>query len=393
MVEIALRSVSLRFRGGTTAVDQVDWSLPDGQITTLAGPSGSGKTTLLRLIAGLERPTAGTIHFGGTDVTRQPPHRPQAAVVFQSPGLYPHWTVRDNLLAESETTGQSWNWLNWWRKQATSPVPTPAEAPSRVAAVARVLGIDSLLDRLPGEISGGEQQRVAVARAWLQRGDVLLMDEPFAHLDLVWRQALRDELREQHRQQPTTTVLVTHDPQEAMQLGDRLAVIEKGRLQQVGPPCEVYQRPQTLAVARWLGVTPINVFAGQVEKISSDGAWQLVWDAGAGSSVRIPLPQRALFAAGDSAGSEREKNRNIILGIRPEDLTNAAEGIELCTATVAQSPAFVGDGWLVSWTCGSVRGLWKSAPNCCPNVGERIVLRVREGGWHWFDATSQQRLN
>ena len=227
---------------GVAALDGLDLEVADGELLCVVGPSGSGKSTLLRLVAGLVVPDAGTIEVGGEDVTgREPAHR-GVAMVFQDLALFPHLTVAENIGFGLEARGLA-----------------RAPARERVTAVAAALGIEALLARRPGALSGGERQRVALARGLAGEPAVLLLDEPLSSLDAQLRVTARAEVRALHARTGTTMVLVTHDQHEALTLGERVAVLVGGRLEQVGTPREVYDHPATLTVARFVGAPPMNV--------------------------------------------------------------------------------------------------------------------------------------
>jgi len=229
--------------GGTTAVDGIDLQIREGEFLVLLGPSGCGKTTLLRMIAGLEKQTSGDIVIGGRVVNDLAPRARKIAMVFQSYALYPHLTVEKNIAFPLRAQG--------------------AEASSisgKVQKAASMLGLGALLQRKPRQLSGGERQRVALARAMVREPDVLLLDEPLSNLDAKLRTLARDELQSFQRRLSTTTIYVTHDQVEAMGLGDRIAVMNKGRVRQLGKPQEVYDEPSDTFVAGFLGSPPMNLF-------------------------------------------------------------------------------------------------------------------------------------
>jgi multiple sugar transport system ATP-binding protein len=222
MAGIEIRNLSKHFRGGAKALDGVDLDVANGELLVVLGPSGSGKTTLLRLIAGLELPTAGSIRFGDRDMTGVPPHRRNVALVFQDLALYSHLRVRDNLAFG----------LAPERRREDNK----RQAQDRVLEVAQMLGIEPLLGRYPAELSGGEQQRVALGRAIARRPAVFLLDEPLSSLDTKRRQSLRQEFKSLQRRLGVPTIYVTHDEDDALALADRVAILEDGRLRQVGNP-------------------------------------------------------------------------------------------------------------------------------------------------------------
>jgi multiple sugar transport system ATP-binding protein len=224
------------------AVDGVDLEIRDGEFVVFLGPSGCGKTTMLRMIAGLETPTSGEIIIGERVVNDLPPRSRGIAMVFQGYGLYPHLKVRDNIAFPLRTQRMP-----------------KATLEKKVAWAAQILGITRLLDRKPRQLSGGEQQRVALARALVREPTVFLLDEPLSNLDAKLRTSARNEIKEFQRDIGTTTIYVTHDQVEAMGLGDRIAVLEHGRVRQVGTPSEIYEDPADTFVATFLGAPPMNL--------------------------------------------------------------------------------------------------------------------------------------
>jgi multiple sugar transport system ATP-binding protein len=285
---IALEGVTKEFPGGVVAVADVDLTVGDGEFMVLVGPSGCGKTTLLRAIGGLEPVSAGRISIGDRDVTRLAPSSRDLAMVFQNYALYPHMTVRRN--------------LGYGLRVRRTP---RKEIRRRVDAVARMLGLEELLERRPGQLSGGQQQRVAMGRAVIREPAAFLMDEPLSNLDAKLRVTMRTSLRELHARLGTTTVYVTHDQVEAMTLGQRVAVMRDGRIQQVDTPQRLYAEPVNIFVAAFIGSPAMNLFASAIE----DATLSL-------GSVRIPL---------DRARRPSEPaNGRVVVGIRPEAFEDAA---------------------------------------------------------------------
>ena len=234
------------------AVSNFTFEIPDGKLIGLLGPSGCGKSTALNLISGLIAPTSGRIFFGDDDVTDLPPENRGVGLVFQSYALYPHLTVRQNIMFPLENL-----------KGAERP--SKAEMERRVLEAARLVQIENLLERKPGEMSGGQQQRVAIARAVVKMPKVLLLDEPLSNLDARLRLQTREEIRRIQRDTGITTVFVTHDQEEAMSISDMIVVMKKGVVQQIGKPQAVYDDPINLFVSKFLGTPPINVFRGVVK--------------------------------------------------------------------------------------------------------------------------------
>jgi multiple sugar transport system ATP-binding protein len=241
MATVETKDVRKRF-GEVHAVDGVDLSTKEGEFLVLLGPSGCGKTTLLRMIAGLEQPTSGEILIGGQVVNDLPPRARRIAMVFQSYALYPHMSVYKNIAFPLKAQGVA-----------------RAEIAGKVQWAAGLFGIDRLLQRKPRQLSGGERQRVALARAVVREPAVFLLDEPLSNLDAKLRASARDELQQFQRRIGTTTIYVTHDQIEAMGLGDRIAVMQGGRVSQLGTPAEVYSEPADTFVASFLGSPPMNI--------------------------------------------------------------------------------------------------------------------------------------
>ena len=237
---------------GVVAVNDFNIEIADGQLVGLLGPSGCGKSTMLNLLSGLQKPTEGKILFDGDDVTNLPPENRGVGLVFQSYALYPHLTVKQNITFPLE---------NRRGKDKLSKDEMNAMA----LEAAKLVQIDSLMDRKPGELSGGQQQRVAIARAIVKKPRILLLDEPLSNLDARLRLQTREEIRRIQRSTGITTVFVTHDQEEAMSISDLIIVIKDGVLQQVGKPQEVYDNPVNLFVAKFLGTPPVNTFDGYVK--------------------------------------------------------------------------------------------------------------------------------
>ena len=245
MAAITLADLHKRYPNGHAAVDGVDLQVADGEFLVLVGPSGCGKSTLLRLVAGLETPDAGRILIGSADVTGVPPQSRDLAMVFQSYALYPHMTVRENLAYGLRVRGTGRD-----------------EIARRIGAVADALEIGPVLDRRPAQLSGGQRQRVALGRAMVREPQAFLLDEPLSNLDPALRLQARAELLRLQRRLRATIVYVTHDQEEAMTLGSRVAVMRAGRIEQVAPPLELYRAPVNTFVAGFIGTPPMNLLAG-----------------------------------------------------------------------------------------------------------------------------------
>ncbi|MCL5966166.1 MAG: ATP-binding cassette domain-containing protein [Deltaproteobacteria bacterium] len=241
MAKVEIRAITKLF-GEVRAVDDVDLATVEGEFLVLLGPSGCGKTTLLRMIAGIEEPTSGDILIDGQVVTHLPPRVRNIAMVFQSYALYPHMTVAQNIAFPLKTRGVA-----------------REEIPAKVHQAAAMFGIEKLKDRKPRQLSGGERQRVALARAMVREPSVFLLDEPLSNLDAILRTSAREELRQLQKRLGVTTIYVTHDQVEAMGLGDRIVVMNKGQIRQVGTPNEIYQWPADTFVATFVGSPPMNL--------------------------------------------------------------------------------------------------------------------------------------
>ena len=311
------------------ALAGVDLAVEDGELLVIVGPSGSGKTTLLRCIAGLEKPDDGRVEVGGRDVTSVSPGRRDVAMVFQDFALYPHLTVRAN--------------ISFGLKAARVD---QQEIDRRVVDAARLLELESTLARRPTELSGGERQRVALARAIVREPSLFLLDEPLSNLDAELRTSTRAEIRALQKRLGTTAIYVTHDQVEAMTMGDRVAVLRDGRLEQVAPPTELYDRPATAFVARFLGSPPMNVFASSL--------------------------------LGDGSGS--------LAGIRPEHLRIVQTGEGDIDGTVAATE-LLGDVAIVHVDVRDQRLAAKVLRETAPAVGSEVSLAFEVAQVHEFDAT------
>ena len=294
MAEIQLSGVSMVYPNGTQALKQVDLTVPDHEFIVLLGPSGCGKSTLLRLIAGLEKPTEGTLRFDGEDVSTLEPMKRNVAMVFQSFALYPHLTVYKNMAFPLKSM----------------KLPQE-EIKRRVEAAAKILDIDYLLNRRPRVLSGGQRQRVALGRAMVREPVVFLLDEPLSNLDAKMRTELRDQIIRLHERLKTTFVYVTHDQAEAMQMGDRLAIMDMGRIVQTGTPQEIYDHPNSVYVAGFVGAPKINFFASHLRRGETGWSIRLLGGRG-GRHARDPRRPAGGFPAGykqraDAAGRGAER--------------------------------------------------------------------------------------
>jgi len=286
MASIEMRGLTKTYPGGVTAVDELDLTIADGEFFALLGPSGCGKTTLLRTIAGLERATSGTLLLDGRDVTTAAPGKRDVAMVFQDYALFPHMSVQDNIAYPLRI-----------QKVALG------ERRAKALETAEGLGLEELMDRRPGQLSGGQQQRVALARAIAYRPQVFLFDEPLSNLDARLRLEARTFLKRLQFELGVTTVFVTHDQAEALAMADRMAVMEFGRIRQVGTPSDIFHRPANVFVANFIGSTPMNLLPARLAGTTA-GAHLMLGD------VRLPVPAMAAGLLHD--GEE------VLFGSRPE---------------------------------------------------------------------------
>ncbi|HEY0942104.1 MAG TPA: sn-glycerol-3-phosphate ABC transporter ATP-binding protein UgpC [Steroidobacter sp.] len=360
MAAVKLKGVRKVYSNGHVAVDSATFDIADGELLVLVGPSGCGKSTLLRLIAGLEEPTAGRIYIGDRDVTNLEPRDRDIAMVFQSYALYPHMTVRENLGFGLKLRGHS-----------------PEEVAERVKDAADRLGLESMLDRLPKQLSGGQRQRVALGRALVRHPQVFLLDEPLSNLDAKLRAAMRTEIARLHRSLKTTMVYVTHDQVEAMTLGQRIVVIDRGIVQQIDTPMNIYERPINLFVAGFLGTPVMNFFRGTVSASGADT------DILKGDGIELPVP------AGLPLG------KPIVVGIRPEDLQRvdgASPPGNLRLPVLVDLIETVGNEAFIHASAGSCRVIIRSSPYHLPPLGSTITLQVQPERMHFFDAESGERI-
>ncbi len=299
-MKVVLEHVTKRFpnrdkkiKTEVTAVNDVSFEIPDGKLIGLLGPSGCGKSTTLYMICGLQKLTEGRIYFGEDDVSDLSPENRGVGLVFQNYALYPHMTVKQNIMFPLENL-----------KGADKL--TKDEMLERTFKVAKLVQIDELLERKPSELSGGQQQRVAIARALVKMPRVLLLDEPLSNLDARLRLQTREEIRRIQRETNITTVFVTHDQEEAMSISDQIVVMKLGVVQQMGVPQEVYNNPANLFVAKFLGTPPVNVFKGEVK----DGA---------------------LYIADEKiCSTPGVQNKAVYVGIRPEGFIYNPNGVLTC---------------------------------------------------------------
>ncbi|MFZ1827626.1 MAG: ABC transporter ATP-binding protein [Candidatus Competibacteraceae bacterium] len=291
MADVEFENIDKIYPGGTQAIFAFSLAIADGEALALVGPSGCGKSTLLRLLAGLETPTNGVLRIGGAVVNDQSPQQRNVAMVFQDYALYPHMTVQQN--------------LEFPLKMRHLP---RGEIERQVRWAAELLSLGELLNRLPRQLSGGQRQRVAMGRALVRQPTVFLMDEPLSNLDARLRVQIRAELSELLDRLSATTVYVTHDQAEAMTLGDRVAVVHQGRLQQVAPPQELYEQPANTFVASFIGNPPMNLFPAQIITVSE-------------GRLRLRLREQSLPLTLSAEYVRQWLDAPLTAGIRPESLS------------------------------------------------------------------------
>ena len=356
MAGVSLEAVTKNF-GKVVALDRFTLDIADGEFMVFVGPSGCGKTTALRIIAGLEEATSGQVKIGDRVVDNVPSKDRDIAMVFQTYALYPHMSVRENI-----SFGLNIRMLKsfWWRLSHPAEAKAArAEIAKRVGDAAQLLGIEGLLERRPRELSGGQRQRVALARAIVREPKVFLMDEPLSNLDAKLRVQTRAELIRLHRRLGITTIYVTHDQVEAMTMGDRIAVLKDGELQQVDTPRELYDHPANTFVASFIGSPPMNIVTVPVE----DGKARL---------------GEALFPAAGVTGSK------VTMGIRPERMRPEMKGVAVKGVVDVVEP--LGATKTVIVNVGGASLIASLDADVVAKDGEPITLFVEPSQVHYFDA-------
>lgn len=356
MATIHLQQVTKRF-GESYAVKPIDLHIADGSFVVLLGPSGCGKTTTLRMISGLEAVTDGIITFDGEDVTWRHPSERDIAFVFQFFALYPHLSCRENIAFPLHARGVS-----------------RSEVERRVEEVAKLLRIEALLPARPGSLSGGDQQRIALARALVRQPAAYLMDEPLGALDAEFRDAMRAEIKRLHLEQNATTVYVTHDQVEAMAMGDKIVVMSAAEIQQAGTPLEVYNHPANLFVARFIGSPGMNLLTGRYQQ----------GHVSFGDDLRYQVPP-AWRSSLDASVNEGE----VVVGFRPEAVRLGAEGA--LASGVLATALHGGYSMLHLELQGQVVHA-RSERQRLPAAGERLAFDIDPDQVRFFEPSSERAI-
>lgn len=368
MAGVVLNTLRKTFRGPRKeeicAVKDLSLEIGAGELMVLVGPSGCGKTTTLRLIAGLEEPDAGSISLAGRSLNGIEPREREVAMVFQNHALYPHMTVRENLASGLV-----------WRKFPKAEVET------RVMEAARMLELADCLERLPETISGGQRQRVAVGRALVLKPRLFLFDEPLSNLDAPMRLQMRREIVRLNRTLRTTMIYVTHDQSEAMAMGDRIAVMRDGCLQQVAAPAELYQRPANQFVAAFFGLPPMNFIAGTIE--SANGALRFRTVDGA---LNLALPAPSAARLGKYAGQP------VLLGLRPEMIAERNGAVESggCADALVELVEPQGAEALVQLKAGTAAFCARFPRADRSLIGQTVAVKLDLAAAHFFDPDSAE---
>ena len=355
------------------AVDNLDIVIPSGKLVGLLGPSGCGKSTTLYMIAGLHEPSGGQIFFGDDDVTQLSPEKRGIGLVFQNYALYPHMSVKKNILFPLENLRNVPTKVkneNGEEVEVIAKKMPKEEMEFRALKYAKLVGIEELLERKPKQLSGGQQQRVAIARALVKEPRVLLLDEPLSNLDARLRLQTREEIKRIQRETGITTVFVTHDQEEAMSISDEIVVMKLGEMQQIGEPQEVYNNPRNLFVAKFLGTPPINVFRGKVEN-------------------------HQIYIGEDIVGTidESVENQEVTIGIRPE-------GFEVCEngsfSFLVKQVEYIGrDISIIGVNENSEKDTFRIIVDSDVKVEEGQVVRanIKPHKLFVFDKITEERLN
>jgi ABC-type sugar transport system ATPase subunit len=366
VAKIVLENVSRAYKAGEVqALDKVSFECPEGKFFCLLGPAGAGKTTTVKLIAGIEPVDGGRILFNEEDVTDMLPMERDVAVAFETYALYPQRTVRENMEFPLQAPSRKSNWNN-------------DQIESRVVEIAELLGIGELLDRFPRQLSGGQRQRVALGRALVRRPRAYLLDEPIAHLDAKLRHRMRGELKRIQKEMGITTFYTTPDQLEALSLADVISVINEGKVEQIGPPFEIYKRPGNIFVGRFVGDPPMNIFEAQLQEdtLNIEGSLSMPVDAASRGTL-----------------AEQISGRRVYLGVRPKDIQILeTDAQETSVQAEVMHVQVLGETSVVTLNSNGAEIRVKVSTQNSPNRGENVRLSFTLGDCHFFDLETETRL-
>lgn len=358
MTGLVLKSIAKSYDGKNLALQNINLEVQEGEFVVLVGPSGCGKSTLLRIVAGLETASSGHIFIGDEEVTKLEPKDRHIAMVFQNYALYPHMSVYDNIAYSLKVRGLK-----------------KAEIEERVQATAKILELETLLKRRPRDLSGGQRQRVAMGRAIIRQPEVFLFDEPLSNLDTRLRVQMRFELKQLQSRLKTTSLYVTHDQVEAMTMADRVVVMNRGQIEQVGTPEEIYRKPETVFVAKFMGSPGMNLLTGE---ISEDGSVFYLSD-----QVFVELPEKYRYLGG----------RKVKLGVRPELIkVNYTSSDADKLVAVVEGVEMLGADNIAYLSLESQRIAVRLPYDEHPAIGSKLALSLPNYALHFFDLETKKRL-
>jgi len=366
MAKITVQNLSRQYKSGEIqALRDVSFECQDGEFFCLLGPAGAGKTTTVKLVAGIESPDGGEVLLDDTPVTTTEPWERDVAVAFETYALYPQRTVRENLTFPLQAPGRKDAW-------------PPAERDKRVVEIANLLGIGELLDRFPRQLSGGQRQRVALGRALVRKPKAYLLDEPIAHLDAKLRHRMRGELRRIQINLGITVLYCTPDQLEALSLADHLAVLNEGRIEQMGTPKDVYERPANVFVARFVGDPPMNILDASVD----------------GNELVVPELLRLPAASAVQDLLARNSNgKTVKLGVRPKDLQIVPESSSEAQVKLGvEHVQVMGETSVLTLRTDSVELHAKLATENAPERGSNVGLVIDSASCHFFDPETERRI-
>ena len=374
MATVKLENLTKRF-GDLTALDDITLDIRDEEFFVLLGQTGAGKTTTLRCIAGLDTPEEGTIYLDGVSVNDKTPAERDVAFVFQSHILYPHLSVYENMAFPLHP-----------RKLSSE------EIDRRVRDIAQMLHIEHLLMRTPNQLSGGETQRVGLGRAMVRRPQVFLMDEPISNLDAKLRTEMRSEIRWRQRDLGTTTFYVTHDQVEAMSMADRIAILEAGKIQQLGTPADIYNHPANLFVAGFVGNPSMNCIPADIATANGELCFTLASDVGSGNSIAMQEEKITKIL------NDTDPDRDVVFGVHPEDVIVSHQSLSNAFQAEVYSIEPLGAETIVEVTLGTDKTgshtILKActAPNFEAEIGQQLYVTFVADRMHFFDKTTGEAV-